>query len=107
MTSGVQGERRAGARSSYAEPQPSLAMHLQMHCKGTKKRDANQAFRCFISDLFQMLKWRTKQEQSQANLLAWTMPCKEEFDEVNFKESGEADTLSLYPKGIQPMAGLR
>ena len=53
------------ARSSYAEPQPSLAMHLQMHCKGTKKRDANQAFHCFISDLFQMLKWRTKQEQSQ------------------------------------------
>ena len=23
------------ARSSYAEPQPSLAVHLQLHCKGT------------------------------------------------------------------------
>ncbi len=28
-------ECRAETLSSYAEPQPSLAMHLQMHCKVT------------------------------------------------------------------------
>jgi hypothetical protein len=56
VTSEVQERMQSRARSSYAEPQPSLAMHLQMHCKGTKDPDAKQAFLSFISDLFEMLK---------------------------------------------------
>ena len=60
---------------------------IDWQCKGTKNRDAKQAFFKFFSDLFQMLKWRTKQEQSQTNLLVWAMPCKEEFDEVKCKET--------------------
>ena len=60
---------------------------LFWQCKGTKNPDAKQAFSEFFSDLFQMLKWRTKQEQSQTILLVWAMPCKEEFDEVKCKES--------------------
>jgi len=35
---------------------PSLAMHLQMHCKSTKFLGAKQDFSNFIFDLFQMLK---------------------------------------------------
>ena len=56
MTSEVQERMRRQARLAFAEPQPSLAMHLQMHCKDTKNRGAMQAFSDFISDFSEMLK---------------------------------------------------
>ena len=41
-------ECRAETLSSYAEPQPSLAMHLQMHCKVT-------TFRMALIELYRVL----------------------------------------------------
>ena len=35
----------------------------KMHCKGTKNRDAKQAFFKFFSDLFQMLKYKETRTQ--------------------------------------------
>ena len=52
MTSEVQERMRRQARLAFAEPQPSLAMHLQMHCKDTKNRDAMQAFSGYLPNLF-------------------------------------------------------
>ena len=89
----------------------SADFHPHWQCKGTKNRDAKQVFFKFFSDLFQMLKWRTKQEQSQTNLLVWAMPCKEEFDEVKCKETrtqwrGYAVTqFHLLSSKISPICG--
>ena len=38
----VQVRMQSRAHLAFAEPQPSLAIHLQMHCKGTKKRNTKQ-----------------------------------------------------------------
>ena len=70
MTSEVQERMRRQARLAFAEPQPSLAMHLQMHCKETKNRGAMQAFSNFISDFSEMLNdERSKSRVKQIYLL--------------------------------------
>ena len=46
----VQGELQSRARSSYAEPQPLLAMYLQVHGKGTKKNAYLQISRTVVCE---------------------------------------------------------